>query len=197
MKQCLASVVVGLTLLCLTPLALAQSAASADESPQRYIVEVVLFTQPPMGEARLEQADESATPLPDRPSWPLAAAGDGLTDYDPLPASRRTLARTARRINARDGFAVHWHAIWEQPGMSRAAAQPVALPELTGIPGLRGYLKISRERFRHARIELRYAQDESAHWVMSQSRRLRGDQPHYFDHPILGAVIRVAPVAAD
>ena len=197
MKQRPASVLLGLALLCATPLAPAQSTAPAEESPQRYTVEVIVFTQPPMGEARSEQADESATPLPDRPSWLLEAAGAGLTDYRPLPASRRTLTRTARRIDAREGFAVHWHAVWEQPGMSRATAQPVALPEMSAIPGLSGYIKISRERFRHARIELRYARGESVHWVMSQSRRLRGEQPHYFDHPVLGAVIRVEPTAAD
>lgn len=167
------------------------------DGPPRYQVEVVVFTQPPIGERRQEAPATEPTPLPRRLAWPLGEPDDGLLGYDRLPASSHQLTGTARRIDAQAGFDVRWHAAWEQPGVSRGQAQPLALPAIDSIPSLEGTIQISRERYRHARVELRYAESADAHWTLSASRRLRGEAPHYFDHPVLGVVIRVDPLTVD
>ena len=161
------------------------------DAPPRYQVEVIVFTQPPVGETRQEAPDTEPTPLPRRLAWPLGEPGDGLLGYNRLPASSHRLTDAARRIDARAGFDVRWHAAWNQPGVSRSDAQPLALPAIDSMPALEGTIQISRERFRHARVELRLAESPDAHWTLSANRRLRGERPHYFDHPVLGAIIRV------
>ena len=178
-------------------LALLLTAGPATGQAPRYQVEVIVFTQPPVGEALQEAPGTEPTPLPRRPAWPLGRPDDGLLGYDRLPASSHQLTDTARRIDARPGFDVRWHAAWNQPGVSRSKAQPLALPAIDSIPALEGTIQISRERFRHARVELRLAESADTHWTLSASRRLRGEQPHYFDHPLLGVVIRVDPLSDD
>ena len=183
-------------------LALAAGPATAQTeeettAPPRYQVEVIVFTQPPVGDERREAPQSETAPLPGRLAWPLGEPGEGLLGYDRLPASSHQLNRTARRIDARPGFDVHWHAAWNQPGLSRSDALPVALPPIESLPTLDGTIQISRERFRHARVELRLAESPEVYWALSASRRLRGEQPHYFDHPVLGAVIRVDPLSED
>ncbi|RZU98507.1 CsiV family protein [Spiribacter vilamensis] len=175
------------------------SGQAQDDSaaPPRYQVEVIVFTQPPIGESVEEAPGTEPIPLPDRLAWPLGGSDDGLLGYDRLPVSSYQLTDTARRIDARPGFDVHWHAAWNQPGVSRSTAQPLALPAIESIPALDGTIQISRERFRHARVELRLAESADTHWTLSASRRLRGEQPHYFDHPVLGVVIRVDPLGED
>lgn len=172
---------------------------SSDESavPPRYQVEVIVFSQPPIGESVAEAPSTEPVPLPNRLAWPLGGPGEGLLGYTRLPASSHQLTDTARRVDARPGFDVHWHAAWNQPGVSRSKAQALALPAIESLPGLDGTVQISRERFRHARVELRFAESADTHWTLSASRRLRGEQPHYFDHPVLGVVIRVDPLGAD
>ena len=185
--------------LALVVIAGSASGQAQDESaaPPRYQVEAIVFTQPPIGESVEEAPGTEPTPLPRRLAWPLGESDDGLIGYDRLPVSSHQLTDTARRIDARPGFDVRWHAAWNQPGVSRSKAQPLALPAIESIPALEGTIQISRERFSHARVELRLAESPDAHWTLSASRRLRGEQPHYFDHPLLGVVIRVDPLDED
>lgn len=70
---------------------------------------------------------------------------------------------------------------------------------------IEGTLRISRSRYLHADIDLLYrieknkssllTSDQSIErFRMTQSRRLRSKEIHYFDHPKFGLILRVIPV---
>jgi len=179
-----------------SPAVLAQSSAKPEaEPPPRYTVEVVVFSQPAVdeteGEDQREAPATSPTPLPPGLTWPLRAPDTDQLGYPRLPAADESLARATRRIDDAPGFRVLWHAGWRQPGLAEGESQRVAVPTIESMPGLDGFIQVYRERFVHARVELRQRVDADTHWRLSQARRLRGDDPHYFDHPALGVIIRV------
>ncbi|MEX0448288.1 CsiV family protein [Spiribacter sp. 221] len=185
-------------ILMLTGIGIAMGQASDDpDVPDRYRVEVVLFTQPPIDPDRPEQPDPQAGPQAETMAWPLRRDDGGPLGYRQLPASQHSLGRAARRIDSREGFRVLWHTAWEQPGLGPARVQPVALPIQLRAEGISGFIRVYRQRFLHVETELRYAQAEDRHWVMSTSRRMRGGQQHYLDHPVLGLLVRVDRISPD
>ena len=184
-----------LMLLCAGSVA-AQSSATADTAT-RYRVEVVLFTQPPMDDRRRENPEAEPIPLPGRMAWPLRGDDNGLLGYRQLPAGSHVLGQAARRIEARAGFDVLWHAAWVQPGLGPDQARAVALPPRLRREGLSGSVRVYRQRFLHVEAELRYAESEDRHWAMSSSRRMRSNQQHYLDHPVLGMLVRIDEVRDD
>lgn len=175
---------------------LAQAVEGADE-PARYRVEVVLFTQPLVDEQRVERPRAEPSALPGPMAWPLRADDAGVLGYRQLPGGDHVLARAASRIDGRAGFEVLWHAAWEQPGLGPARAQAVALPARLRAAGLSGFIRVYRQRFLHVEAELRYAEAEDRHWAMSASRRMRSNQQHYLDHPVLGVLVRVDEITSD
>jgi len=199
MKRSLRTLALATALAVPSPVVLSQSSASAEdpEAPPRYAVEVIVFSQPPVGEGRVEEPASEPTPLPSQLAWPLRDADADRLGYPRLPAAQEGLGAAARRIAETPGYQVHWHAGWDQPGVGEAAAQWVALPSMASMPGLDGIIQVYRERYLHARVELRQTTDSESHWTLSQSRRLRGDSPHYFDHPRLGVIVRVERIDTD
>lgn len=169
----------------------------ATDAPDRYRVEVVLFTQPPVDDGRLERPLPEAVPLPERMAWPLRRTNAGMLGYQALPSASHVLARAAARLDARGGFDVLWHAAWEQPGLGPAQAPAVALPGRLRAEGVTGFVRVYRQRFLHVEAELRYAESGERHWAMSASRRMRSDQQHYLDHPRLGLLVRVDDITGE
>ncbi|AUB78350.1 hypothetical protein BBH56_04045 [Spiribacter roseus] len=180
-----------------TVLAQSQAPAEAADEPPRYAVEVVVFSQPPVDGERVEAPASDPTPLPPAMAWPLRDPDVGQLGYPRLPVADETLGAAARRIDGTPGYKVLWHGGWDQPGVGEDSAQWVALPRIESMPGFDGIIQVYRERFLHARVELRQTPDPETHWTLSQSRRLRGDNPHYFDHPALGVIVRVERIEAD
>lgn len=175
-------------------------AQSQEDPPPRYRVEVIVFTQPALDLAdRAQPQPKPPLPLPGR-AWPLRDSerpGFGYARVDP---AQHQLARTAQRIDAQPGFRVFWHAAWEQPGLPQSQSQAVALPWALRREGLTGRIQINRARFLHTQIDLHYTQasaedsDKKLHWVLSDSLRMRSEEQHYLDHPVLGAIVRIDPV---
>jgi hypothetical protein len=74
-------------------------------------------------------------------------------------------------------------------------------------PPLYGYVRLYRERFLHVAVDLRYhRQDEDAAirypylegqqpvFAMREQRRMRSNELHYLDHPVLGVLVQVTPI---
>ncbi len=149
------------------------------------------------------------------------------------------LRDTARRLQQDSGYEVITHIAWRQPGLSEQDSVAVAFPLGSQPPradgdrdtvvngmrseddetramaflrpptGLSGQIRIARERFLHADVDLRYVEEgrsrrgESRQAALSQfddfppvilmqeRRRMRSDQLHYLDHPVLGVLIRI------
>lgn len=187
--------------LCGVVIAYSSAAAQSEtDQPPRYRVEVVVFTQPALDSGdRAQSRFGPPLPLPGR-AWPLRdneRAGFGYARVDP---AQHQLAQTAQRIDAQPGFRVFWHAAWEQPGLPEAEAQAVALPWALRREGLTGRIQVNLARFLHTQVNLHYKQPSpedpqaSHYWVLNDSLRMRSEEQHYLDHPMLGVIVRIDPL---
>ncbi|NHA15240.1 CsiV family protein [Thioalkalivibrio sp. XN279] len=185
-------------------------AALAQDKPQYYQVEVVVFLQPagisaerpplpamPAATGGPAAADESPAPQG-------VAAPDGRVDAAPEqsvlppgfapPRAERSLDAAARALSRR-GYDVLWHQAWVQPPAQRQGSDLALLAALgqgPAQPGLTGSVSLSTGRFLHLGVALEWQVDGALAAKMDQRRRIRPDAEHYFDHPRLGvlAVIR-------
>lgn len=118
------------------------------------------------------------------------------------------LQAEARRIRRAPGLQVLWHGRWMQPTPPRDAGEPLLLQVGTrsgGVHALEGTLQITLGRYLHFRAELwRPAQPPSSeqgerdafpYVSLNQSRAMRSGELHYLDHPEMGVLVRIDPVA--
>jgi len=127
--------------------------------------------------------------------WEQPGLGRVEAPYLTLPPE---VAGTARRpADGQDG---------EAPGPGPFAMLP---PDIR----LFGTLRLYRERYLHFETDLRYRLDQApsapallgdgealgspldpATHVMTASRRMRSEELHYIDHPVLGVIVRAMPM---
>ncbi len=139
-----------------------------------------------------------------------------------LPDERRRLTAHWGALTRSDAYQPLYHLAWLQPGLGRDRAVAVPVPyhwqppteaEAHG-PALRdpqyeppafGLIRVYRERFLHAVIDLRlhwravgrdFDADEQIRAPlhrMSEHRRMRSGELHYLDHPAMGVLILIHP----
>ena len=133
-----------------------------------------------------------------------------------LNAHRLQLARSGR-------YEPLLHRAWRQPVEDESRAQTLyfQLPEpdsgRTGPPLLTGTIRVSRGRFLHADLDVALREPGGAGtsasaspagettpeasrdriYRMRESRRMRSGELHYLDHPTLGALLQVTPLAPE
>lgn len=226
-------------LLPLAALAAAEDEEAAeapdDEELTRYEVEVIVFRQWELGGSDAERWPERV-PEPHFPIWqvPLGcndgAPADIEADEDHelvcLPGERRQLTGEWRRMAQSGDYRPLYHLAWEQPGYpeERSVAVPVPLswqplpPEQAlGLepapprlePTVYGLLRVHRERFLHAVVDLRFHRRGSGQEVdvdellrapvhaMREARRMRSGELHYLDHPAMGVLIEIRRAGED
>lgn len=193
------------------------SAALAQETAQLYDVEVIVFKQWEAGGADAE-LPRNDVPAPTAERISALDAADGIAA---LPSSELRLQGVYQVLARSKDYQPLLHVGWRQQGLGREQAPAVAIPagwlpgqELT--PDLHGLIKVYKERFLHAVVDLRHqrpraeqgsAQIEGADGstavlapppaiVHQQQRRMRSGELHYLDHPTLGVLIQVTPVEA-
>ena len=190
-------IAIGLS-LCIPVLALAQADRQGPDPAPRYRVEMVIFTQPPVGEQVEELPQTERPPRSGTLAWPLRRDASGQLGYPRLDPGEHRLATAARRLAEAAGYRVHWHAAWEQPGLPADAAQAVAIRPGGSAPS--GTVRLYRSRYLHFEVSLaqRLADGgaEARYWVLEASRRMRSGETHYIDHPALGVIVRVDPLTA-
>ena len=166
----------------LVPLLAAPALCAA---PRLYDVEVIIFSN--NGAASDEE-------LVDRPDAQLAP------DRGTGPAGEFT-ALPAR------GYHVLFHRAWRQPAYDRARAvgYPVHTPAAGRHGSVSGTVTLLKERYLHLDVDLRmttgaavtapYADGPGGAPVyrLSERRRIRSGELHYFDHPRFGMIARVTP----
>ncbi|MEQ8497325.1 MAG: CsiV family protein, partial [Gammaproteobacteria bacterium] len=169
-----------------------------------------LLAQPDFSRAVRLQRD--LPPMDDEP--PAAAAGEptGPVAFTPLAASERRLAGVARRVDG-GGYQLLLATGWRQPGFGTAqprrvyvsdreeagtmvAADTLAPPpgELAALPrpGVEGTVAIKVARLLHVELDLVLDHD-GVPVRLSETRRVKLREIHYFDHPLFGAVVQVSP----
>ncbi len=140
-----------------------------------------------------------------------------------LPAERRRLSAEWGALVRSDAYVPIHHVAWVQPGYNRETAVAVPVPytwhpptaqEALGEthappryqPPVFGLIRIYRERFLHAAVDLRLHHTASGRDVdsaerlraplhqMTDTRRMRSGELHYMDHPALGVLITIHPI---
>ena len=191
----MARLLTGLLLLfCLMPRALLAE-------PRLYDVEVIIFSNP------TGMADGE---LMDRPA-PDAARASGIfpkgrfTELSPAFYGMDAIRST---LSAAPGYSVLFHRAWRQLANERADAvdYPVHSLAENGRDSVEGTITLIRERYLHLDMDLLLMTRESNTPVLysdepgsvpafrlSERRRIRSSELHYFDHPRFGVIARVTP----
>lgn len=108
------------------------------------------------------------------------------------PALADALSRLRRR------FSVLVAGRWYQPVPPRDQAQPVLMQFGTADGSrryrLEGWFSVTLGRYVHFGTQLQYRLGDGAIALLSESRRVREGELHYFDHPALGILAHVEPL---
>ncbi len=130
-----------------------------------------------------------------------ALSSDARAGYPALPAGALQLAGAASQMRRSGRYRPLLHAGWSQPVSSQAATITVPLPPEAAQAGLQGSVTLFRERFLHLAVKLYLTEpgaNPAATARIDQSRRVRGRNWQYFDHPRFGAIVAVrAPPAVE
>lgn len=99
---------------------------------------------------------------------------------------------------------VVFHGRWQQPVPARDAPQRILLPIQNShlssqLVRLNGHIGITLGRYLHANAKLWLQPDPSSdqYALLNESRRMRSNELHYLDHPLMGLLINIEPIEAD
>jgi hypothetical protein len=124
-----------------------------------------------------------------------------------LSRDQRSLQAIADSLQRSGAYDVLVHTAWRQAGLDRTLAQPYRVPHGLERAGyqLEGTIRLVRERFLHLDIDLVLSKPQVAYapgqagapsdtvYELRETRRVRGGERHYFDHPNLGVIAMVVP----
>lgn len=169
----------------------------------RYQIEVLIFTQPPLSGAETpgQRPEHSAPSFPREIAWPLRQPGTLGVGPEALSASDHRLSGAATRLRNQPGYTLIWHEAWQQTLRGARTAPAISLPASLRQLGIEGRIRPYRQRFLHFEVDLRWhltpteLGETAPFWRLAQSRRMRSGQTHYLDHPVLGVIVRIDPVA--
>ncbi len=160
-----------------------------------YDVEVIVFERTSGNEVAGEQWPDD----PGRPALEKASSlNDGSGAYSVLPKSRWRLSREATRIGSAGGMKLLLHTAWRQPAVGRDETKSIHLH--SSVTPLEGTVKVSVERYLHADLDLllnnksggSYFSSSRGGYRLQESRRMRSGEVHYFDHPMMGALVLIS-----
>jgi hypothetical protein len=168
------------------------AAAAAATAGGSYQVEIIVFqTLSPSG------GEDLSAP----------AEGRGFSGVyqssDPPPKVLRTLTAgqlqmggLASRMRSSGNYKIVAHAGWIQTATAWNRHSGLAL-EAAGVdvPGLAGSVYLERGQLLHLGFNLSY--EANGHtYTLSELRRVKFNDKHYFDHPAIGVIALVSPASA-
>ena len=127
--------------------------------------------------------------------------------WTPIALEDRTLSETfARMRNSRD-YRPLVHAAWTQTVYGQTDMTTLALDRVAGLPnGLSASASLYVERFLHLTLDLELSKPMGAEggsdngvrnvrYRISEKRKMRSGETHFFDHPRFGAVALISKPA--
>ncbi|MGA3158170.1 MAG: CsiV family protein [Steroidobacteraceae bacterium] len=178
------------TVLSLSPAMTSGAAATAGGS---YQVEIIVFqVVNPSGDEDLS----------------APAEGRGFSGVyqsaDPPPKVLKTLTAgqlqmggLASRLRNSGNYRVIAHAGWIQTATAwnRHSGLPLAMAGVD-VPGLAGSVYLERGQLLHLGFNLTYDNNNGHTYTLSELRRIKFNEKHYFDHPAFGVIALVNPASA-
>lgn len=136
-------------------------------------------------------ADIAPDPLPLEPAATLEPEPmpEGIAE---LPADRHRLDAIDGALKRSGGYRPLAHIGWSQPGYARGLAPRVPLDQQLDGTGLAGSARLAVGRYLHLELELTYQTDDGRIRTLTQSRRMRSGERHYFDDPGFGVIAVVS-----
>ena len=175
------------------------AAPAVAQEPTSYRVELVVFQRlKDVGTPEIIVKPEIFAD--DAAGLPAAAGGQEGVEEDPdgglgpapkgamsvASASVTTLAAASAKLARSAGYRVIFEKAWVQPGLPRESSPPVPLAG----DRLAGESRLYRRRYLHLGLDLDFGDDQR----LTEWRRMRSSEVHYFDHPLFGAIAVVVPV---
>ena len=171
-----------------------------------YHVEVIVFKQ---STADISGGEDWS--VPDRtPNFAtaidIAEVLDGDGSVVPLSANAYYLAGVYDRLRASSKYEPVIHKAWAQPGYSANNVRSVYVSDGSNVnrdvsdslnldpdvQSIEGAVGLQGGRLLHVNVNLVF-RDVEVTTTISEFRRIKLKQLHYFDHPLFGALIRVIP----
>ena len=157
---------------------------------QWYHVELVVFEQ-------LDSVSDEQAPVARVPN----ASFDPNTTNDMMqPAANKTLTGSASRLKKSPRYQVHYHQSWKQPLKTKANAKSVAINNSL----INGSVRLHKGTYLYATVDLQLDRaTQTDDWsevggqrkhYLKETRRVRRDKLHFFDHPHLGALLKLTPI---
>lgn len=126
-----------------------------------------------------------------------------LLPFRALARAERRLAGVERRLRNSADYEPLMAAAWRQPsyGVSRArrvylSDVPPPTPDESAMPRpqprIEGVLAIKVSRLLHVELDFLYDAD-GVPVRLTETRKLKLREIHYFDHPLFGAIVQVSP----
>lgn len=180
-------------------------AVQAQPAERVYEVELVVFRQaePTGTDAELRPLDP---PPPEAEQVVSLRREGGDAAYSLLEPNQLKLAGVVQSLRQSRYYEPLLHIGWRQPGLGEKEAAAVAVPlqwqpwANGSTPDLFGLVRFYRERYMHVAVDLRYrlpeVDGEVPTLVQRQSRRVNANELHYLDHPGLGVLVQVRPLAS-
>lgn len=169
---------------------------------QWYHVELIVFEQ-------LDTiTDEQWPPMPDD-----VLTGSLTTDMATSfiqPASNESLNNVAARLNRSSQYRVHYHQSWQQFIMRKGRAKTINIISADSL--IEGTIRLDKATYLHASLDLWLKQNTGLvnSWSdgspqgtdisaprnphLEESRRIRSNKLYFFDHPKMGALLKLTPI---
>jgi len=132
-------------------------------------------------------------------------------EFTELSSGAYQLNNISGGLAAASGYHVLFHRAWRQPAYERSNAvdYPVHTSAGSGRNSVEGTIALVKERYLHLYVDLLlktagstapglYSDGSGSRpaFRLTEKRRIRSGELHYFDHPRFGMIARVTPYAA-
>ena len=178
-----------------------------------YQLELIVFAYPQPNTDGEQFANDEGLPA----AQGLAQLGGGDqgpgAEVTPLPASSHRLNGVLSALRRGGRYRPLLHASWIQPEggrirgvfVSTSAATAISDPPAPDVEHVMGSVRLRVTRFLHVDVDLAYFPGASApavngdggsvppdHVRLTESRKIKFNEVHYFDHPLFGALLQVS-----
>jgi len=171
------------------------------QAQQWYHVELIVFEQ-------LNTVTDEK--WPETPLLETAPLNTSMATSLIQPAGLESLVSTAQRLNRSPRYRVHYHQAWQQPILRKRSAQAVAVKSEDAM--VDGNIRLYKATYLHAQLDLWLMEnaglanswsDASPEGIdisaprnpnLNESRRIRSKKLYFFDHPKLGALLKLTPI---
>lgn len=169
---------------------------------QWYHVELIVFEQ-------LNSIVDEQWPPMDTPDKDLLSPNMATSFIQ--PADTDTLLNATNSLSNYAHYQVHYHAAWQQPIMRKNSAKAIQIRSENEL--IDGNIRLYKSTYLHASLDLWLQQNTQPidNWSdvspdgieitapnnpnLKESRRIRSNKLYFFDHPKLGALLKLTPIA--